>query len=151
MKMNRIKCKINLWRLSKLPAIQRHVIIYFLQPYVVQYELQLLPDRIFFSQPLTLEQNVKLFLSYSGFFIKNGIPYEDILFIKNMTDTDGIHLYTRTGHVFHFWRECRSWDITNCLRYNEPVCWVRWWHSLLTIWKKSSCSKFRPLVAGLRG
>lgn len=149
--MNRIKCKINLWRLSKLPALQRHVILSLLQPYVVQYELQLLPDRIFFSKPLTLAQNVKLFLSYSSFFIKNGIPYEDILFIKNMPQADGIHLYTRTGHVFHFWRECVNWDITNCLRYNEPLFGARWWHSLFALWKKSPRKKFRPLLSGLRG
>lgn len=136
--MNRIKCKINLWRLSKQPAIPQHILLHLLQPYIVPYELQLTDDRIYFSKPLTLKQNVELFLRYSGFFVKNGLPYQDILFIKNMPDSDGIHLYTRTGHVFHFWREGRNWEITNCLRYNEPLFSMRKWYAWGALWKKNS-------------
>lgn len=134
--MNRIKCKINLWRLSKQPALAQHILLHLLQPYIVPYELQLTNDRIYFSKPLTLKQNLELFLSYSSFFIKNGLPYQDILFIKNMRDSDGIYVYTRTGHVFHFWREGRNWEITNCLRYNEPIFPMRGWYSLIGLWKK---------------
>lgn len=144
--MNRIKCKINLWRLSKQPAIPQHILLHLLQPYIVPYELQLTDDRIYFSKPLTLKQNVELFLRYSGFFVKNGLPYQDILFIKNMPDSDGIHLYTRTGHVFHFWREGRNWEITNCLRYNEPLFSMRKWYVCGALWKK----KFRPRLSTLR-
>lgn len=134
--MNRIKCKINLWRLSKQPAIPQHILLHLLQPYIVPYELQLTDDRIYFSKPLTLKQNLELFLCYSSFFIKNGLPYQDILFIKNMPEADGIRLYTRTGHVFHFWRESRNWEVTNCLRYNEPIFSMRRWYSLVAVWKK---------------
>lgn len=148
--MNRIKCKINLWRLSKQPAIPQHILLHLLQPYIVPYELQLTDDRIYFSKPLTLKQNVELFLRYSGFFVKNGLPYQDILFIKNMPDSDGIHLYTRTGHVFHFWREGRNWEITNCLRYNEPLFSMRKRYAWGTLWKKKFRKKFRPRLSTLR-
>lgn len=148
--MNRIKCKINLWRLSKQPAIPQHILLHLLQPYIVPYELQLTDDRIYFSKPLTLKQNVELFLRYSGFFVKNGLPYQDILFIKNMPDSDGIHLYTRTGHVFHFWREGRNWEITNCLRYNEPLFSMRKWYAWGALWKKKFRKKFRPRLSTLR-
>lgn len=148
--MNRIKCKINLWRLSKQPAIPQHILLHLLQPYIVPYELQLTDDRIYFSKPLTLKQNVELFLRYSGFFVKNGLPYQDILFIKNMPDSDGIHLYTRTGHVFHFWREGRNWEITNCLRYNEPLFSMRKRYAWGALWKKKFRKKFRPRLSTLR-
>lgn len=120
--MNFFKRKSEWIRLQNSPALTKFEVCDKLQPFLLPLKLTFTENEVCFPKPLPPLQLVILGAASGENLYKESILFADI--VAMAYSCRGVRLQVRTGHVFHFMKDCPLWYVDNPFHYGEPSFWA---------------------------